>query len=78
MEERCDEIAGTEAVAESLTGNRNPANLVMADAKLNYLRLMTMTLLSELNSLRDNGSERSSVDLETEVELVGDFDPAAR
>ena len=67
MEERCDEIAGTEAVAESLAGNRNPAKLVMADAKLNYLRLMTMTLLSELNSLHDNGSERSSVDLKTEV-----------
>jgi DNA-binding NtrC family response regulator len=44
------------------------AEAVVADAKLNYLRMMAMTLLSELSSLRETGREPGGIDLKAEVQ----------
>jgi DNA-binding NtrC family response regulator len=57
---------GTRAVSDPSPAD-GAANAVVAEAKLNYLRMMTMTLLSELNSLQHTGREPSGIDLKTEV-----------
>jgi DNA-binding NtrC family response regulator len=45
------------------------ANNAIAEAEINYLRMMTMTLLNELNSLKQNRREPAGhrIDLKTEV-----------
>ena len=62
-----DQTTGSRAVPDLATGVDGAANAVVADAKLNYLRMMTMTLLSELNSLKDTGRESTGIDLKAEV-----------
>lgn len=71
MEEQVDRFEVRNAGADTSlpVTEGGAANAVVADAKLNYLRLMTMTLLSELNSLKETGRESASLDLKGEVLL---------
>lgn len=69
MEEQVGRCEGRDASAmTSASGTESGVTkAVVADAKLNYLRMMTMTLLSELNSLKETGGESTSIDLKDEV-----------
>ena len=69
MEEQVDrfETRDSGALAPPSTTEGGATKAVVAEAKLNYLRMMTMTLLSELNSLKETDRESTSLDLKDEV-----------
>ena len=76
MELRIDESGSHEQAAPELAPLRDPAQSsavaasnAMTEAEINYLRMMTMTLLNELNALTQNRREPAGhrIDLKAEV-----------
>lgn len=69
MELRTDESRSHEQSAPESGPPRDAAQSAMTEAEINYLRMMTMTLLNELNSLTQNRREPAGhrIDLKAEV-----------
>jgi DNA-binding NtrC family response regulator len=69
VELRIDESRSHEQSAPVVAPARDAAQSAMTEAEINYLRMMTMTLLNELNSLTQNRREPAGhqIDLKAEV-----------